>query len=274
MYHYYFYCRLLYSLFWFKPSRRRWIFVLRKLPETKPLLVPVRALVHRHRRLRPAFALAVRKRVLEVPGVRLISSDRFSRFIDFGVRHFVVLATGDARFVRLTTFVGLAGHVAARAPVAFLDRFRRRATSSGWHDVEPIAGIPVIIRNVMKALLCIQALAFGYVFVHRPNRIHDGQRRNEEEEEEDDDDAERFLHHHHHHHHHLFTSANIGNFCRCRVCARENARRRFKSLSLSFSLVPPREKKTRAPRTKESSFSEGFRLDLYILLPYINISMN
>ena len=106
---YYFYCRLLYSLFRFKPSRRRWIFVLRKLPETKPLLVPVRALVHRHRRLRPAFALAVRKRVLEVPGVRLISSDRFSRFIDFGVRHFVVLATGDARFVRLTTFVGLAG---------------------------------------------------------------------------------------------------------------------------------------------------------------------
>ena len=182
MYHYYFYCRLLYSLFWFKPSRRRWIFVLRKLPETKPLLVPVRALVHRHRRLRPAFALAVRKRVLEVPGVRLISSDRFSRFIDFGVRHFVVLATGDARFVRLTTFVGLAGHVAARAPVAFLDRFRRRATSSGWHDVEPIAGIPVIIRNVMKALLCIQALAFGYFFVHRPNRVHDGQRGNEEEE--------------------------------------------------------------------------------------------
>ena len=185
------------SLFRFKPSRWRWIFVLRKLPETKPLLVPVRALVHRHRRLRPAFALAVRKRVLEVPGVRLISSDRFSRFIDFGVRHFVVLATGDARFVRLTTFVGLAGHVAARAPVAFLDRFRRRATSSGWHDVEPIAGIPVIIRNVMKALLCIQALAFGYFFVHRPNRVHDGQRGNEEEEEEeDDDDAERFLHHH------------------------------------------------------------------------------
>ena len=42
----------------------------------------------------------------------------------------------------------------------------------------------------MKALLCIQALAFGYVFVHRPNRIHDGQRRNEEEEEDDDDDAD------------------------------------------------------------------------------------
>ena len=76
---------------------------------------------------------------------------------------------------------------------------RRRATSGGWHDVEPFAGIPVIIRNVMKALLCIQALAFGYVFVHRPNRVHDGQRGNEEEEEEedDDDDAERFLHHHH-----------------------------------------------------------------------------
>ena len=41
---------------------------------------------------------------------------------------------------------------------------------------------------------------------------------------------------------------------------RERERERKKEI------VPPREKKTRAPCTKESSFSEGFGLDLYILL--------
>ena len=179
--------------------------------------------------------------------MRLISSDRFSRFIDFGVRHFVVLATGDARFVRLTTFVGLAGHAAARAPVAFLDRFRRRATSSGWHDVEPIAGIPVIIRNVMKALLCSSSTGF-WIRLRPSAESHP--RRTEEKRRGGGGGRRRRR---------TFSSSSsssssssmkpkCGNIkCRCRVCARENARRRFReSLSLFLSRAAARKEDSSA----------------------------
>ena len=51
-----------------------------------------------------------------------------------------------------------------------------------------------------------------------------------------------------------------------RVCEKTRGGVSRKEREREKEIVPPREKKTRAPCTKESSFSEGFGLDLYILL--------
>ena len=134
-----------------EPSRRRRIFIPRKRPETKPLLVPVRRFVHGHRRLRPALALAVRKRVRKIPSLRLHASNRFSRSIGFRGGDFRVLATRHARLVRSAALLGFAafGEVARGTPVAFLDRFLRWATP-GWREhVEPVARVPVVVGDVM-----------------------------------------------------------------------------------------------------------------------------
>ena len=53
-----------------------------------------------------------------------------------------------------------------------------------------------------------------------------------------------------------------------RVCekTRGGVSRKEREREREKEIMPPREKKTRAPCTKESSFSEGFGLDLYILI--------
>jgi len=51
-----------------------------------------------------------------------------------------------------------------------------------------------------------------------------------------------------------------------RVCEKTRGGVSRKEREREKEIVPPREKKTRAPCTKESSFSEGFGLDLYILI--------